>query len=85
MVFHQQLEMARLEVVRDGKKQNFRANVFHSDRRKGKEKVSYWNIIDKDKTKLAQLFIDLHLEGFPIIEAFKIFRDRVDRRDWLGF
>jgi hypothetical protein len=77
--------MVRLEVVRDGKKQNFKASVFYNEKHSRKEKASYWNIIDHDKTKLAQLLIDLHLEGFPIIEAFKIFQERINNRDWLGF
>jgi len=78
--------MTRLEVVRDAKRRNLRANVFYNDHPKGKrEKASYWNIIDKDKTKFAQLLIDLYLEGFPIVEGYKIFNERVNKKDWLGF
>jgi len=77
--------MSRLEVVRDNKKGNYKASVFYNSKPKGKEKSSYWNIVDKDKNKLAQLLIDLYLEGFPIIEAYQIFRRRVLVKDWLGF
>lgn len=76
--------MTRLEVVRDGKKQNYKASVFYNEHKK-KEKASYWNIIDHDKNKLAQLLIDLYFEGFPIVEAYKIFSERVNKKDWLGF
>ena len=78
--------MSRLEVVRDGKKGNLRANLFFNNIPKGKkEKVSYWNIIDKDKSKFAQLLIDLYLEGFPVVEGYRIFNERINKKDWLGF
>lgn len=50
---------------------------------KGKGRY-YTNIIDKDPKKLAQIFIDLWLEGYPIDQAHKIMQDRLRRKDWLG-
>ena len=44
----------------------------------------YRNIVDKDPNKLAQIFIDLMFEGYPIKEAIKIFNTRFRNRDWLG-
>ena len=71
---------ARMEVKRQ--KDKFRVSLFHSDKRR--EKSHYWNVIDKDPQKLAQILIDLHFEGYPIEEAVKIMRERLNRKDWLG-
>jgi hypothetical protein len=61
-------------------KDNFEVNLFFSKT----SKSHYRNIIDKNPKKLAQILIDLMIEGFPIIEAIKIFNKRVKSRDWLG-
>jgi len=59
----------------------YEVNVFHSNT----SKSHYHNIIDKDPHKLAQIFIDLFFEGFPIVSAFKIMQKRIKNKDWLGF
>lgn len=74
--------MPRMEVKKE--RGNYRVSLFNSNDRKKKEKSYYWNIIDKDPRKLAQIFIDLWLEGFPIDQAHKIMQDRLRRKDWLG-
>lgn len=52
---------------------------------KGKGKGRYYtNVIDKDPKKMAQIFIDLWLEGYPVDQAFKIMKERLRRKDWLG-
>jgi len=61
-------------------KDNFEVNVFHSRNTRS----HYRNIIDKDPRKLAQVFIDLFLEGYPIEKAFKIMQERIRKKDWLG-
>ena len=45
----------------------------------------YNNHIDKDYRKIAQILIDLHLEGFPIKEAIVLFEEKMNKRDWVGF
>ena len=74
--------MSRMEVKKE--KGNYRVSLFNSHDKKKREKSHYWNIIDKDPKKLAQIFIDLWLEGFPIDQAFKIMQERLRRKDWLG-
>ena len=70
--------MGRLEFKRHNK--NFEINVFE-----GNSKLSsYTNIIDKDPNKLAQIFIDLYMNGFPIGKAIHIFNNKVKKKDWLG-
>jgi len=59
----------------------YEVNVFEG---KKKSKSSYRNIIDKDASKLAQVLIDLYLQGFPIEKAFVIFHTKVKKKDWLG-
>ena len=58
----------------------YEVNVFENK----KSKSSYRNIIDKDVNKLAQILIDLYLQGFPIEKAFMIFHTKVKKKDWLG-
>ena len=73
--------MPRMEIKKQ--KDKFRLSLFHEiDRNRGKS--YYWNVIDKDPKKLAQIFIDLKIEGFPIEKAFKIMQERIVRKDWLG-
>lgn len=59
-------------------------SLYHSiEKNRGKGRY-YTNIIDKDPRKLAQIFIDLWLEGYPIDRAYKIMQERLRRKDWLG-
>ena len=73
--------MIRLEVRKE--KENYRVSLFSSKGKKGK--CQYWNIIDKDPNKIALIFMDLYLEGFPIDKAYRKFKDRVEKKDWMGF
>ncbi len=56
---------------------------YSKEKNRGKGRF-YTNIIDKDPKKLAQIFIDLWLEGYPIDQAHKIMQERLRRKDWLG-
>ena len=61
-------------------KTNYEINVFE-----GKSSEScYRNIIDRDPKKIAQILIDLYMDGFPIGKAIHIFNDRTKKKDWLG-
>lgn len=62
-------------------KENYEVGVFFGK----SSKSSYSNIIDKDPNKIAQILIDLIIQGFPIEKAMDIVRERIGRRDWLGF
>ena len=53
------------------------------EKHKGKGRY-YTNIIDKDPKKLAQILIDLWLEGYPVDQAYKTMQERLRRKDWLG-
>ena len=76
--------MSVLEFKRN--KENFEVNIFEKDPRHNKVSHSqYTNVINKDAKQLAQILIDLHLNGFKVNEAIKIFMKRVSNRDWLGF
>jgi len=70
--------MVILEVKKH--KTNYEVNVFYSKN----SKSHYHNIIDKDPNKLAQILIDLYLEGFPIDKAIQEFKERLGNKDWLG-
>ena len=74
--------MGRAEIKRD--RENYRVSLFSNSSQSRREKAHYWNIINKDPAKLAQIFIDLYLEGFPIFKAAKIASLRVQEKDWLG-
>ena len=67
---------ARVKRHRD----NLEVNVFNENGAKS----SYNNIITKDPNRIAQIFIDLSILGFPIEKAIKIFKDKVKKRDWMG-
>jgi type II secretory pathway component PulF len=60
---------------------NYEINVFYSKN----SKSHYTNILDKDVNKLAQILIDLMLEGFPIEKAISIYKKKMKKKDWLGF
>lgn len=62
-------------------KRNYEVNVFHS---KESRTSSYTNIVDTDPNKLAQILIDLMIQGFPIEKAIKLFREKVEKKDWIG-
>jgi len=64
-------------------KDNYELNLYSGN---GRKKSGYYNnIVTRDKNTLAQILIDLYLEGFPIDQAILIFNRRVKKRDWLGF
>jgi len=65
-------------------KDKYEINLFHNKNSKSHSKSHYTNIIDHDPKKIAQILIDLHLEGFRIDDAIKIYLGRVKNRDWLG-
>lgn len=59
---------------------NYEVNLFYSKR----SKSQYHNIIDKDPNRIAQILIDLMLEGYPIEEAIKRFNRKIEKQDWIG-
>jgi len=59
---------------------NYEVNVFHSR----KSKSQYTNILNKDPNQIAQVLIDLIVQGFPIQEAIQIVNERIRRKDWMG-
>lgn len=61
--------------------ENFEINIFDDGKN---SKSHYTNIIDRDSQKLAQIFIDLSIDGFPIDKAIKIYLKRIKTKDWLG-
>ena len=78
--------MAILEFKRH--KENYEINLFGNskispERRMGKS--YYTNIIDRNPKQLAQILIDLQMDGYKVDEAIKIFFHRVKNKDWLGF
>lgn len=48
-------------------------------------KSHYHNIIDKDPNRLAQILIDLMIDGFPVEKAVKIMQEKIKKKDWMGF
>lgn len=74
--------MSRMEIKKE--KENYRVSLFHNKEGKKREKSHYWNIIDRDPKKLAQVLIDLWLEGFPIDQSYRIMQERLRKKDWLG-
>lgn len=63
-------------------KDDYELNLFTS----AKERKSFYrNIINKDPRRLAQIFLDLYIYGFPIEKAIKLFKQRLKKKDWLGF
>ena len=71
--------MAILEFKRH--KENYEVNLFESKN----SKSHYTNIIDRNPKQLAQILIDLQMDGYKVDEAIKIFFHRVKNKDWLGF
>lgn len=70
--------MSSMEIKRN--RENYEISIFH-----GKKKKSQYNtILNKDYNQIAQVLIDLYLEGFAIEQAITIFQERIRRRDWLG-
>ncbi len=69
---------SRLEIKRH--RRDYEVNVYYG--RTGGS--GYHNILDRDPRKIAQIFLDLYLEGFPIDEALKLFYKRIAHKDWLG-
>ena len=67
----------RLEVKKH--KENYEINVFD------KGSHVYGNILTRDPNSFAQVLIDLHFQGFPVMKAIRIMRKRIKEEDWLGF
>lgn len=65
-------------------KDNYEVNVFYSKKSNQRSKSYYRTIIDKNPQKLAQFFIDLYLDGFPVLESFGMMEERMKSQDWLG-
>jgi rRNA processing protein Krr1/Pno1 len=61
-------------------KKNIEVGVFYNKN----SKASYTNVIDKDPNRLAQVLIDLIVQGFPVEKAIKIFQKRLRQKDWMG-
>ena len=61
-------------------KENYEISVVYGKRRK----VQYNTILNHDYNQIAQVLIDLYLEGFAIEQAINIFQERMRKRDWLG-
>jgi hypothetical protein len=71
--------MAMLEFKKH--KDNYEINLYEGKN----SKSHYTNIINKNPKQLAQILIDLHLDGYKVDEAIKIFLSRIKNKDWLGF
>lgn len=61
-------------------REKYEVNSFYSQN----SKAHYHNYIDNDPHKLAQVLIDLYLEGYPIEKAVEIMMKRIAKKDWLG-
>lgn len=61
-------------------RENKSINVYHSKN----SKAQYSNTMTKDPNRIAQIFIDLKLQGFPIDESIRRYTERINKRDWLG-
>jgi hypothetical protein len=59
---------------------NYKVNVFP----KYGGKSIYSNNVENNPSKLAQVLIDLHIQGFHIEEAVQIFNRRIRNHDWMG-
>ena len=70
--------MANLEFKKH--KENYEINLFEGKN----SKSHYTNVINRNPSQLAQILIDLHLDGYKVEEAVKIFLNRIKSRDWLG-
>lgn len=62
-------------------KDNFEVGVFINK----KSKSQYTNIITRDPEVVAQILIDLMIQGIPIKKAIKIMNRRIKKGDWIGF
>jgi hypothetical protein len=70
--------MAIMDIKKN--RENFELNLYD-----GSKKSFYNNILSRDHHRLAQIFLDLYMYGFPIEKAIKIFFKRLKKKDWLGF
>lgn len=81
--------MVTLEVKRQGEKK-WRATVYSGIKKygdgKSSDKSMYYNIIDNDPKKIAQILLDLEIiDHLKIYEGVKIYLNRRENKDWLGF
>jgi len=70
--------MAIVDIKRN--RERYDLNVFFNKN----SKSHYTNIMDKDAKKLALVFLDLYYEGFPIEKAYKLMKEMIEDKDWLG-
>lgn len=70
-----------LEIKKIGNKDKYELRTYTGNR---KGSNSYFNIIDRDPVKLAQILIDIEImESFPVEKAVKIYLKRKRNGDWL--
>lgn len=62
-------------------KENFEINLFDNKN----SKSHYTNVINRNPKQLAQILIDLSLDGFKVNEAIKIYFKRTKNKDWIDF
>ena len=62
-------------------KENYEINLFDSKN----SKSHYTNIVNRNPKQLAQILMDLQMDGYKVDEAIKIFLNRIKNKDWLGF
>jgi len=67
-----------LEVKKN--RENYEVNIFSGKN----SKSQYHNIITRDPNRLAQVLIDLMIQGFPVEKAIKIVHERIKKHDWMG-
>ena len=60
--------------------------VVYDNKKERRQDIVYRNILDKDPNKIAQVLLDLEaVSNFPIAQAVKIYLQRRENKDWLGF
>lgn len=75
--------MTELEITGNPKKNSLDMNVYAG--RKRKARSVYYNVIDRDAKKLAQILIDLEfVSDIPVFEAVQIYLTRREKKDWFS-
>lgn len=62
----------------------YKLNLYYNKPRRGKNENIYGNIIVADPNNIAQILLDLELNGLPIEKALQVYQRRKSNRDWLG-
>lgn len=75
--------MAYIRLDKSGN--NYKVNLFYKKPRPGKKENIYGNILTADPNNIAQILIDLELNGLPVEKAVQLYFKRKNSRDWLGF